>query len=235
MGCELGKLASSGSKKSVDNNLNDPPAPVATDDRLPLTARQKWTMVASWKAISRAMEPTGVNMFVKWVHTREQIIVKWRYLMHEGELYENTSYTNIVVVTYRRASRHQMRANLIVVWKLFSCFIGKKERKEKRQEKREKNDSTSLAAAFMAMFSSAELLSYASSSGEGVVVPKQSCERREKFIVFKLPQPLSLFSGDMGWNQVKHSILCHHRETIKSTARKIFHSWECRAHQWYKK
>lgn len=67
MGCELGKLASSGTKKGVDTNLDDPPAPAATDERLPLTARQKWTMVASWKAISRAMEPTGVNMFVKWV------------------------------------------------------------------------------------------------------------------------------------------------------------------------
>lgn len=68
MGCELGKLASSGSdkKKDVENvNLNEPPAPAAPDPRLPLTARQKYTMVASWKGISRAMEPTGVNMFIK--------------------------------------------------------------------------------------------------------------------------------------------------------------------------
>lgn len=72
MGCELGKLASSGdNKKDVDNAVNEPPAPSAPDPRLPLTARQKYSMVASWKGISRAMEPTGVNMFIKWVSWRE--------------------------------------------------------------------------------------------------------------------------------------------------------------------
>jgi hypothetical protein len=69
MGCELGKLASStasDSKKDVENgNVNDPPAPAAPDPRLPLTARQKYSMVASWKGISRAMEQTGVNMFIQ--------------------------------------------------------------------------------------------------------------------------------------------------------------------------
>lgn len=66
MGCELGKLASSGdSKKDVDNIVNEPPAPSAPDPRLPLTARQKYSMVASWKGISRAMETTGINMFIK--------------------------------------------------------------------------------------------------------------------------------------------------------------------------
>jgi neuroglobin len=71
MGCELGKLASSGgeNKKDVENggNLNEPPAPAAPDPRLPLTARQKYTMMASWKGISRAMEPTGINMFIRYV------------------------------------------------------------------------------------------------------------------------------------------------------------------------
>lgn len=68
MGCELGKLASSGdSKKDVENNVNEPAPPQAPDARLPLTARQKYSMVASWKGISRAMEPTGINMFIKWV------------------------------------------------------------------------------------------------------------------------------------------------------------------------
>jgi hypothetical protein len=32
---------------------------------LPLTAKQKYSMMASWKGISRAMEPTGVYMFIK--------------------------------------------------------------------------------------------------------------------------------------------------------------------------
>lgn len=66
MGCELGKLASSGdSKKEVESNVSEPPAPAAVDSRLPLTARQKYSMVASWKGISRAMETTGINMFIK--------------------------------------------------------------------------------------------------------------------------------------------------------------------------
>jgi neuroglobin len=66
MGCELGKLASSSdSKKEEINNINEPAAPAAPDPRLPLTARQKYSMVASWKGISRAMETTGINMFIK--------------------------------------------------------------------------------------------------------------------------------------------------------------------------
>ena len=68
MGCELSKLARSGGskKKDVDSAiLNEPPAPAAPDPRLPLTARQKYTMIASWKGISRAMEQTGVTMFIK--------------------------------------------------------------------------------------------------------------------------------------------------------------------------
>lgn len=66
MGCELGKLAAS--TKSDGNNAlgpSEPPPPAAPDPRLPLTARQKYTMMASWKGISRAMQPTGVCMFIK--------------------------------------------------------------------------------------------------------------------------------------------------------------------------
>ncbi|XP_072383397.1 neuroglobin-like [Diabrotica undecimpunctata] len=67
MGCELGKLAGRGHS---DNNgkLDDvgPPAqPPQVDSRLPLTAKQKYSMLASWKGISRAMESTGVCMFLK--------------------------------------------------------------------------------------------------------------------------------------------------------------------------
>lgn len=74
MGCELTKLAGSGQKQGSDKNSNfdcaNPnaaqaaPAP-ALDPRLPLTAKQKYSMIASWKGISREMEKTGVNMFVK--------------------------------------------------------------------------------------------------------------------------------------------------------------------------
>ncbi|KAF4526226.1 hypothetical protein B566_EDAN001911 [Ephemera danica] len=68
MGCELGKLSSKGNRAgkdtAKDGNLN-PPAPAPPDPRLPLTAKQKYNIIASWKGISRAMEPTGVYMFIK--------------------------------------------------------------------------------------------------------------------------------------------------------------------------
>ncbi|CAF4831450.1 unnamed protein product [Pieris macdunnoughi] len=63
MGCQLGKLASS-ERRSGDTVLNEGPPP-KTDPRLPLTAKQKYSMVASWKGISRAMEKTGICMFIK--------------------------------------------------------------------------------------------------------------------------------------------------------------------------
>lgn len=63
MGCQLGKLAAS--ERRVNNQeLGDGPPP-ATDPRLPLTAKQKYSMLASWKGISRAMEKTGICMFIK--------------------------------------------------------------------------------------------------------------------------------------------------------------------------
>lgn len=68
MGCELGKLAlvqRGGSDGGTRGGTEDPPAPAPTDPRLPLTAKQKYSMLASWKGISRAMEPTGVYMFIK--------------------------------------------------------------------------------------------------------------------------------------------------------------------------
>lgn len=74
MGCELGKLASSGSKGADALGPRDPPPPAATDPRLPLTARQKYSMVASWKGISRAMEPTGVHMFIKLFEEHAELL-----------------------------------------------------------------------------------------------------------------------------------------------------------------
>lgn len=69
MGCQLGKLAASERRGAPSNGgavVADGPPP-ATDPRLPLTAKQKYSMVASWKGISRAMEKTGICMFIKWV------------------------------------------------------------------------------------------------------------------------------------------------------------------------
>ena len=45
--------------------LRSLPPPLPKDPRLPLTIRQKFSIVKSWKSISRTMEPTGVYMFVK--------------------------------------------------------------------------------------------------------------------------------------------------------------------------
>lgn len=53
MGCELSKLAT--------------PNQPTTDPRLPLTAKQKFTVMASWKAVSRKLETTGVVMLLRFV------------------------------------------------------------------------------------------------------------------------------------------------------------------------
>lgn len=68
MGCELGKLAISGRNgRNESSKFDEPPEPPVprVDPRLPLTAKQKYNMMASWKGISRAMESTGVCMFLK--------------------------------------------------------------------------------------------------------------------------------------------------------------------------
>ena len=69
MGCELTKLVNS----TRDDMKSDggpgagaaAAASAALDPRLPLNARQKYSMLASWKGISRALEPTGIYMFIK--------------------------------------------------------------------------------------------------------------------------------------------------------------------------
>lgn len=63
MGCELGKLSKSGANPNSFDACDVQQPKV--DPRLPLTAKQKYTMMASWKGISRAMETTGIYMFIK--------------------------------------------------------------------------------------------------------------------------------------------------------------------------
>ncbi|XP_043284139.1 neuroglobin-like [Venturia canescens] len=71
MGCELSKLSSS----AMQNRGRDsPPPPAAVDPRLPLTAKQRYTVIASWRAVSRAMEPTGVYMFVKLFEDNAELL-----------------------------------------------------------------------------------------------------------------------------------------------------------------
>ena len=54
-----------GNAAGVINDNNGQGGAVQLDPRLPLNARQKFSMLASWKGISRALEPTGVYMFIK--------------------------------------------------------------------------------------------------------------------------------------------------------------------------
>ncbi|GFT85876.1 neuroglobin [Trichonephila clavipes] len=70
MGGNLGKALSTLQKKGDGDAgavapLEDPPTPPETDPRLPLTARQLFSITKSWKGIARAMEPTGITMFVR--------------------------------------------------------------------------------------------------------------------------------------------------------------------------
>ncbi|XP_050442734.1 neuroglobin-like isoform X2 [Adelges cooleyi] len=81
MGCDLGKLASSaasgddrGAGSKHKDRLEEPPSPGPPDPRLPLTAKQKYSMIASWKGISRAMEPTGVYMFIKLFEEHQELL-----------------------------------------------------------------------------------------------------------------------------------------------------------------
>lgn len=67
MGCELTKLASSIQKQPEQKELDAPKASQKQDPRLPLTDRQKYIMISSWKGVQRAMEDTGVNMFLQLV------------------------------------------------------------------------------------------------------------------------------------------------------------------------
>lgn len=76
MGCELGKLASTqrGGSDNSNRGVEEPPPPAPPDPRLPLTAKQKYSMLASWKGISRAMEPTGVYMFIKLFEEHQELL-----------------------------------------------------------------------------------------------------------------------------------------------------------------
>ncbi|XP_073982063.1 neuroglobin-like isoform X1 [Rhodnius prolixus] len=76
MGCELGKLTKGGGNSRDAGDAREPPPqpPAPTDPRLPLTAKQKYSMMASWKGISRAMQPTGVYMFIKLFEEHEELL-----------------------------------------------------------------------------------------------------------------------------------------------------------------
>lgn len=55
-------------------DVDDPPPPPPPDPRSPLTARQIFSISKSWKAIARAMEPTGVEMFVRLFKKNQDLL-----------------------------------------------------------------------------------------------------------------------------------------------------------------
>ncbi|XP_078001284.1 globin-like [Glandiceps talaboti] len=69
MGC-----TSSAASDRINTNdpLEEPPPPQQVDPRLPLTARQKFSIQKSWKAIQRAMEDVGINMFIRLFKTHPE-------------------------------------------------------------------------------------------------------------------------------------------------------------------
>ena len=60
MGCKITKTPS-----SAPRVLSAPRPVIAADDRVPLTIKQRFLILKSWKGISRALAPTGVTMFVR--------------------------------------------------------------------------------------------------------------------------------------------------------------------------
>lgn len=70
MGCTGSKDEREGGPNKGDKNNAGGPSGSSSvipfaDPRIPMTAKQKYSILASWKGISRAIEPTGICMFVK--------------------------------------------------------------------------------------------------------------------------------------------------------------------------
>ncbi|KAL2715622.1 neuroglobin-like [Vespula squamosa] len=74
MGCELSKLTAAKSRNQNAREGSPPPPQTTTDPRLPLTARQKFTVMASWRAVGRALEPTGVYMFIRLFEENAELL-----------------------------------------------------------------------------------------------------------------------------------------------------------------
>ncbi|KAJ8719837.1 hypothetical protein PYW08_012012 [Mythimna loreyi] len=70
MGCELSKLASS--EFNHHDAIDRPPPPA--DPRSPLTTKQQYCMLASWKGIFRQIEKTGILLFIKLFEENEDLL-----------------------------------------------------------------------------------------------------------------------------------------------------------------
>ena len=77
MGCKLSQLAAS----EFSHDPFDRPPP-ASDPRSPLTAKQQYCIMASWKGIFRQIEKTGIILFIKLVYIYVIVIVVHRILLY---------------------------------------------------------------------------------------------------------------------------------------------------------
>ncbi|XP_045773923.1 neuroglobin-like [Maniola jurtina] len=69
MGCKLSQLAAS---EFSQDPLDRPPPPA--DPRSPLTPKQQYCIMASWKGIFRQIEKTGIILFVKLFEENEDLL-----------------------------------------------------------------------------------------------------------------------------------------------------------------
>ncbi|GFV16636.1 GLOBIN domain-containing protein [Trichonephila clavipes] len=95
MGCTFAKTSKSGSAQDLNHAGEAPGAPPAQDPRIPLTVRQKFSISKSWKAIARAMDQTGVAMFVN----------TGTWLSHFGRVVETTNDRFSAVESKRPATQ----------------------------------------------------------------------------------------------------------------------------------
>ncbi|XP_014670957.1 PREDICTED: globin-3-like [Priapulus caudatus] len=78
MGCATSASPGNRSGAQSTNGSVDAPLPEPVDPRLPLTARQRFSIQKSWKAIARNMETTGVTMFVKLFLQHEELLAVFK-------------------------------------------------------------------------------------------------------------------------------------------------------------
>jgi hypothetical protein len=77
MGCAFTKPsddACGGDAKKNTTNVQNQTEQPQIDPRLPLTVRQKFNISKSWKGIARAMESTGISMFVKLFEDNNDLV-----------------------------------------------------------------------------------------------------------------------------------------------------------------
>ncbi|XP_076321792.1 neuroglobin-like [Tachypleus tridentatus] len=105
---------------STCDRLDDPPVPAPPDPRLPLTAKQRFNISKSWKGIARAMEPTGIIMFIKLFEENEDLITlfeKFQYLKTQESRMESTElaqHASIVMTTLDEAIRSMDKVDYFI-------------------------------------------------------------------------------------------------------------------------